>query len=170
MCKLLDESWKNIQTQWSTTDNAFKLRRSELEDAKLRDEIQLETTKNEIKNERQNINMLEDNYHAKENPLELATTRLNTRTNRPVEEQTLDRAHLKLVAEAQHLDQSKTMLQSAMRQAKAALDGLLKTYDELMFDLETKTNSLKIENSCISLRAENKKVTPPRDTTFYVLY
>jgi len=170
MCKLLDNSWKSIQAQWATVDNAFALRHTQLEDARLRDEIQIESTKQEIKAERNNINMLEDNLYAKEKPLELTTTRLSTRTTRPVEEQTLDRAHLKLVAEANHLDHSKTMLNEQLKRAKVSLDQLIRTYDELMFDLDTKNNSLRIEDECIALRADNKKITPPRDTTFYVLY
>jgi len=156
----LVECKKAIITQSNTVDRAFTKRIREMNDAKSRDEDAIARTRDEITAKCANIERLTAAIDAKKAPLQLATTRLNTRTDRPMYELTADKAHMSLVKEAEALDQAVDVLQQQLDTALDDLKELRNAEAQLSRDLATKENSLALDNKCVTLRQLNSDIKP----------
>jgi len=156
----LVECKKAILAQSNTVDRAFAKRIREMNDAKSRDEDAIARTRDEISAKNANIERLAAAIDAKKAPLQLATTRLNTRTDRPMHELTADKAHMSLVTEAEALDRAVDVLQQELDTALDDLKQLRNAEAQLARDLNTKENSLALDAECVALRTLNSDIKP----------
>ena len=156
----LVECKKAILAQGRTVDRAFEKRIREMQLAKATDEDAIARTRDEITAKRANLEKLINAIDAKKRPLELATTRLSTRTDRPMHELTADKAHHSLVREAEALDQAVDALQQQLTLAESDLNELHNDEAQLVRDLHTKENSLALDTQCVALRELNSDVKP----------
>jgi hypothetical protein len=148
----LNRTSRALKAQGDSVNSAFNRRINEVRVAKENDELQIARTRDEINAQIANITKLSLNIKAKEPPLELATTRLSTRTTRPGQELTADGAHHNLVNEAESLDQAVARLSIQYNEAEADLVNLQDALAVLTRDLEIKENSLRIDEGCMALR------------------
>jgi len=89
----------------------------------------------------------------KKDPLKLAHTRLEHRSNRPNVELCRDNVQYRLVEEVTIIGQSLQKLQETYAAVQASLKGLLRRQLEIEEDLVIKANTLYIDEAlCVGLR------------------
>ena len=78
----IEQTSNDLRVQQDATNFDFRKRHYEMKRAKEELEYQMKTTRQEIEEQEGNIRAMENAIHLKENPLKLAETRLENRTNR----------------------------------------------------------------------------------------
>ena len=78
----IEQTSNDLRVQQDATNFDFRKRHYEMKRAKEELEYQMKTTRQEIEEQESNIRAMENAIHHKENPLKLAETRLENRTNR----------------------------------------------------------------------------------------
>ncbi|XP_001851055.2 tektin-3 isoform X1 [Culex quinquefasciatus] len=138
---------------WSNTNNAFNNRSSEMLEAKSKMQLHLHKTQQEIFDVEKHIELLRKAINDKSNPMKVAQTRLEARAHRPGIEMCRDNAHLRLVEEVCHIQDSVSTLHRKLQEAEAQHQQLLKTKSQLENNLKQKVDALFIDREkCMGLR------------------
>ncbi|CAG9857876.1 unnamed protein product [Phyllotreta striolata] len=152
---LLRQAVYDLVTQFNATNNAFRSRIEELKDSKTKMEVHHSEVMRLANEAGQAITRLKKALSEKEGHTALAHTRLGNRAHRPSAELCRDPVEFSLVKEVGDLRQNCNFLQQRLAEAHASLRYLLKTQIQLEEDINTKTNTLKIDEvDCMTLRQE----------------
>ncbi|XP_013387004.1 tektin-3-like [Lingula anatina] len=144
-----NEMWQ----QWNAVNNAFTQRIQESTEARNRLQTHLSKVLQEIFDMEKNIELLKKAISDKTAPMQVAQTRLETRTHRPNVELCRDPVQHRLVEEVYEITETVEQLQAKLRQAENALQHLLRTKATLEQDLSVKNNSLFIDREkCMGMR------------------
>ena len=101
----------------------------------------------------ENITRLSKSIADKEQPMQLAQTRLDTRTQRPNVELCRDPVQYRLIQEVHEIDSSVANLQGRHAEAEASLKGLIRNQLDLEEDIGVKSNTLFIDEvECMGMR------------------
>jgi len=150
---LLNRCATAMQNQWNTVNNAFTDRIREYMDAKNRLQTHLSKVLQEIFDMEKNIELLKKCIQDKESPMQVAQTRLATRTRRPNVESCRDPVQHRLVEEVYEINETVESLKIKLREAENALQHLLRTKSSLEHDLSIKNNSIFIDREkCMGMR------------------
>lgn len=107
----------------------------------------------QIKEMEENISRLTKAIQDKEQPMKLAQTRLDTRTERPNVELCRDPVQYRLIEEVHEIEASVAGLQSRLAEAESSLKGLIRNQLSLEEDIEIKSNTLFIDEvECMGMR------------------
>lgn len=101
-----------------------------------------------------NIKELGVTVTAKQGPMKLAHTRLELRSYRPNTELVRDPVQYGLVDEVSEIAGSIQQLNSRLAESEDTLKSLIRCQLTLEEDIAVKSNSLKIEDQCMSLRKQ----------------
>lgn len=143
----LQQIANDITKQIELTDRSFTRRIWEEKDAKIKLENQVKDVTTLIDNLEENIKNVEKAMLDKENYLKLANSRLDIRTNRPQIELVRDPAQYKLIQEVQEIEDSVRKLQDRLNDSHKKLKELDRNKLVLMKDIETKTNTICIDEA-----------------------
>lgn len=143
----LQQIANDITRQIELTDRSFTRRIWETKDAKSKLETQSKDVTKLIDDLEENIKNVEQAILDKENYLKLANTRLDIRTNRPHVELVRDPAQYKLVKEVQEIEDSIRRLQDRLNDSHHKLKLLDRNKIILNKDIETKTNTICIDEA-----------------------
>lgn len=144
-----NEMW----SQFNTVNVAFTNRISETADAKNKLQMHLQKTLQEIFATEQTIAQIKRAIAEKDSPMRVAHTRLDERTRRPNIELCRDPTQLRLVDEVSTIDTTINVLMARLKEAENTLQGLVNTRAALEHDLNTKANSLFIDQEkCMGMR------------------
>ncbi|CAH1108219.1 unnamed protein product [Psylliodes chrysocephalus] len=150
---LLRQGVHDLLTQYNATNNAFRKRIEELKENKTKMEVQHSEVMRLANEMGQTITRLKKSLSEKEGYTGLAHTRLGTRAQRQGAELCKDLVELSLVKEVADLRANCNFLQQRLAEAHASLRYLLKTQIQLEEDINTETNTLKIDEvDCMTLR------------------
>jgi len=156
----LKESADALNQQCNATDDAFNVRLAETSDAKTLDEQNLSKTRGEISDQDLTIKGLNTTITDQNAPLAMAETRLSKRTYRPNVELVHDPVEDVLVKEAQDIESAVESLRVNLSEAEAAQRGLVRAENALIDDINTKMQSLSVDNRCMQRRQQFKYRTP----------
>lgn len=107
----------------------------------------------QIKEQEENISRLQKAIEDKEQPMKLAQTRLDTRTQRPNVELCRDPVQYKLIEEVHEIEGSVAGLAARLDEAGSSLKGLIRNQLSLEEDIDTKSNTLFIDEvECMGMR------------------
>ena len=112
----------------------------------------LENTKSEISNTAKEITRLERLIGDQHIPLSFATTRLQTRINRPDPERTIDSVHRSLIKEVAEMDEAVSTLQSELNSNICNLQDLKILESMLEEDYGIKKVTYNLEKRCLKIR------------------
>lgn len=144
-----NEMWK----QWNNVNVGFTERIKQSTEARNKLQSHLSKELQEVFNMEKNIEMLKKAIADKEAPLQVAQTRLETRTRRPNVELCRDPAQHRLVSEVAEIAGTISYLQHQLRNAENTLQQLLRSKSTLEQDLSVKNNSLFIDRErCMGMR------------------
>merc|ERR1711963_502189 len=127
------------------TSNEMKRAKEELE-------YQMKATRNEISDQERNIADMEVAVKAKENPLKLAETRLENRTNRPHMELCRDDPQDGLTMEVQTLKDTIYQLMAKLDHSRETLTELEAHLHKLEEDHKNKQLALALDTRCMDTR------------------
>lgn len=151
--QLLNKCATAMVNQWNAVNNAFTDRIREYMDAKHKLQTHLSKVLQEIFDMEKNIELLKKCIQDKEAPMQVAQTRLATRTRRPNIEACRDPVQHRLVEEVSEIHETVDSLKAKLREAENALQHLLRTKASLEQDLSIKNNSLFIDREkCMGMR------------------
>ena len=151
--QLLNNCATAMVSQWNAVNNVFTDRIREYMDAKHQLQTHLSKVLQEIFDMQKNIELLKKCVQDKEAPMQVAQTRLATRTRRPNVEACRDPVQHRLVTEVHEIHETVDGLKSKLREAENALQHLLRTKASLEQDLSFKNNSLSIDRErCMGMR------------------
>lgn len=151
--QLLNQCATAMINQWNTVNNAFTDRLKEYMDAKHKLQTHLSRVLQEIFDMEKNIELLKKCISDKEAPMQVAQTRLATRTKRPNVESCRDPVQHRLVEEVYEINETVDALKAKLREAENGLQHLLRTKASLEQDLSIKNNSLFIDREkCMGMR------------------
>ena len=151
--QLLNKCATAMINQWNAVNNAFTDRIREYMDAKNRLQTHLSKVLQEIFDMEKNIELAKKCIGDKEAPMQVAQTRLATRTRRPNVEACRDPVQHRLVEEVHEINETVEGLQGKLRESENALQHLLRTKSSLEHDLSIKNNSLFIDREkCMGMR------------------
>ncbi|GFO04275.1 tektin-3-like [Plakobranchus ocellatus] len=144
-----NEMWQ----EWNSVNVALNQRSQETTDARNRIQTHLSKVLQEIYDMEKNIELLKKAIQDKEQPMQVAQTRLDTRLRRPNVELCRDPVQHRLVEEVGEITNTVDNLQHKLREAENALQALLRTKAALEQDLSIKNNSLFIDREkCLAMR------------------
>ncbi|XP_041364582.1 tektin-3-like isoform X2 [Gigantopelta aegis] len=144
-----NEMWQ----EWNSVNVALTQRIQESTDARNKLQTHLSKVLQEIFDMEKNIALLKKSIHDKEAPMQVAHTRLDTRTRRPNVELCRDPVQHRLVEECGEITETVEYLQAKLRQSENALQELLHTKSSLEQDLAIKNNSIFIDREkCMGMR------------------
>ncbi|RUS87169.1 hypothetical protein EGW08_005101 [Elysia chlorotica] len=150
---LLQQTSNDMRKQVSDTNEAFAHRIWECKDAKGKLEDNLNKIISQIKEQEENIATLEIAIQAKEAPMKVAQTRLETRQHRPNVELCRDAVQYRLLEEVGEISSSVAQLQARLRDANSSLKGLVRNQLELEEEIAVKANTLFIDEvECMGMR------------------
>lgn len=142
-----------MMNMWNDVNTAFSHRVQEATDARNRIQNHLNRVHQEQFDMEKNIEFLKKSIQDKEQPMQVAQTRLDTRLRRPNVELCRDPVHTRLVEEVGEITDTVDHLQHKLREAENALQALLRTKGALEQDLSIKNNSLFIDREkCMAMR------------------
>lgn len=151
--QLLNKCATAMVNQWNAVNNAFTGRIKEYMDAKNKLQTHLSQVLQEIFDMEKNIELLKKCIQDKEAPMQVAQTRLATRTRRPNVESCRDPVQHRLVDEVYEINETVDSLKGKLREAENALQHLLRTKASLEQDLSIKNNSIFIDREkCMGMR------------------
>lgn len=144
-----NEMWQ----EWNSVNVALNQRIQETTDARNRLQTHLSKVLQEIFDMEKNIELLKKAIQDKQAPMQVAQTRLDTRTRRPNVELCRDPVQHRLVEEVGEISETVESLQAKLRMAENSLQELLRTKASLEQDLSIKNNSLFIDREkCLGMR------------------
>jgi len=144
-----NEMWQ----EWNSVNVALNQRIGETTDARNKLQTHLSKVLQEIFDMEKNIELLKKAIQDKEQPMQVAHTRLDTRIRRPNVELCRDPVQHRLVEEVGEITETVENLQAKLRMAENTLQHLLKTKASLEQDLSVKNNSLFIDREkCLGMR------------------
>jgi len=150
---LLQQTTNDMLKQVDDTNEAFANRIWECKDTKGKLEDNLNKVIGQIKEQEENIATLEMAIQAKEAPMKVAQTRLETRQNRPNVELCRDAVQYRLIEEVNEISNSVAQLQARLRDANSSLKGLVRNQLELEEDIAVKSNTLFVDEvECMGMR------------------
>lgn len=158
--RYLKDSMDALHNQTNGTDDSFNTRIRETTDAKTLDEQNLTKTRSEISDQDNTIKGLKTTIQDQDAPMAMAETRLTKRTYRPNVELVHDPVEDVLVKEAQDIDAAVESLRVQLSDAEAAQRGLIRAENQLVEDIETKMQSLSVDNRCMQRRQQFKYRMP----------
>lgn len=139
--------------EWNSVNVALNQRIQETTDARNRLQTHLSKVLQEIFDMEKNIELLKKAIQDKQAPMQVAQTRLDTRTRRPNVELCRDPVQHRLVEEVGEISETVESLQAKLRMAENSLQELLRTKASLEQDLSIKNNSLFIDREkCLGMR------------------
>lgn len=151
--QLLNKCATAMINQWNSVNNAFTDRIKDYMDAKHKLQTHLSRVLQEIFDMEKNIELLKKCIQDKECPMQVAQSRLATRTRRPNVEACRDPVQHRLVEEVYEINETVDSLKGKLREAENALQHLLRTKSSLEQDLSIKNNSLFIDREkCMGMR------------------
>merc|ERR1712198_429399 len=115
-------------------------------------EYQMKTTKQEIADQEENVKAMELAIKAKQNPLKLAETRLENRTNRPHMELCRDDPQEGLTMEVQALKDTIYQLTEKLDHSRETLTELEAHLHKLEEDHKNKQLALALDTRCMDTR------------------
>jgi len=148
----IEQTSNDLEAQRLKTEYAFRKRIHEVQMSKDEVEWQQSNTKKEIDVLCEDIRGLGQAITDKDKPLEVAETRSENRTYRPRVELCRDPPQYGLVNERNELHATLQALVDKHNVAQDALDQLTKTLTRLDEDWAVKTNSLELDNRCMTKR------------------
>lgn len=150
---ILQSVANDMKKQRETVDISMTKRIAETRDAKEKLEDHLSKVKSQITEMEDNIDRLAKAIGDKEQPLKLAHTRLDNRSDRPNVELCRDPVQYRLVEEVATIEGSVANLQARLGQSEHSLKGLIRKQLDLEEDIDVKANSLFIdETECMGMR------------------
>lgn len=150
---ILQQTSNDMRKQCSEVNFAFQKRINETKDAKSKMEDHLNKVVGQIKEIEENISRLQKAIGDKEQPMKLAQTRLDTRTERPNVELCRDPVQYRLISEVGEIESSIMQLQERLAQTEDSLKGLIRNELALEEDLAIKSNTLFIDEvECMGMR------------------
>jgi len=150
---LLQQTSNDIRKQVDDTNVAFANRIWECKDTKGKLEDNLNKIISQIKDQEENIATLELAIQAKEAPMKVAQSRLETRQHRPNVELCRDAVQYRLIEEVNEISDSVAQLQARLRDSNSSLKGLVRNQLELEEDIAVKANTLFIDEvECMGMR------------------
>jgi len=158
--EILQETFDDQQKQCDNVNLAFKERIEQTKKAKAKLEDHLAKVNQEIAEMEANIDMLQQAIDGKLSPMQVAQTRLDTRTHRPNVELCRDRVQYKLIEEVGEIGTNIERLRQALLDSEDNLKGLNRQQLTLEEDIEIKTNTLFIDqdqNMVLRQQIQHKK-------------
>lgn len=150
---ILQQTANDMRKQCSNVNVAFGKRISETKDTKSKLEDHLNKVLAQMNEMEENITRLSKSIADKEQPMQLAQTRLDTRTQRPNVELCRDPVQYRLIQEVHEIDSSVANLQGRHAEAEASLKGLIRNQLDLEEDIGVKSNTLFIDEvECMGMR------------------
>lgn len=150
---VMQETSNEMWTQYNNVNVAFDGRIAETMDARNSIQNHLAKVLQEINEMENNISLLRKSIKDKEAPMQVAQSRLESRTRRPNVELCRDQPQHRLVSEVGEIYETVDILQNRLRSAEAALQELVRTKSTLEHDLQVKNNSLYLDKEkCMGLR------------------
>ncbi|XP_055957586.1 tektin-1-like isoform X2 [Patella vulgata] len=150
---ILQSTANDMQKQCGEVNLAFTKRIAETKDTKGKLEDHLNKVLSQIREIEENISQLKKSISDKEQPLKLAHTRLNTRTERPNVELCRDTVQYRLIEEVSEIETSVAGLQHRLDQSQNSLKGLVRNQLELEEDIEVKANTIFVDEvECMGMR------------------
>ncbi|XP_065891426.1 tektin-B1-like isoform X3 [Dysidea avara] len=148
----IQQTNNDLETQWKTTNYAFRKRIHEMEEAKSELEWQKKNTEDEIVAMQKEIEGLSQSIAEKLPPMMVAQTRLENRTYRPNVELCRDQPQYNLVDEVGQIRASQQLLTGKRDVSDQALGTLERTLQRINSEIAVKTNSLQLDNQCMKVR------------------
>jgi len=150
---ILQQTSNDMRKQCNEVNVAFNKRINESKDTKSKLEDHLNKVLAQIKEMEENIARLQKAIQDKEQPMMLAQTRLDTRTQRPNVELCRDPVQYRLIEEVHEIDGSVAGLQARLAEAQESLKGLIRNQLTLEEDIDVKSNTLFIDEvECVGMR------------------
>uniref|UniRef100_A0A0P4W1I6 Tektin n=1 Tax=Scylla olivacea TaxID=85551 RepID=A0A0P4W1I6_SCYOL len=165
MCVTIQTARREDQTQQTATDYAVRCRLHE--ETRTKEELQWQKDKllDEIREQEKEIANLEEQLRASSLPLKKCQTRLEGRTERVCHDLVRDAPQESLVAEVQHLTQTRTLLREKLAQALDSLHGLQRHLRTVDIDLGRKSLSVSLEKKVQDSRKALKEKPAPETLT-----
>ncbi|XP_047477171.1 tektin-2-like isoform X1 [Penaeus chinensis] len=165
MCVTIQTARRNDETQQTASD--YALRRRLHQESRARDELQWQKDRllEEIRAQEEEISALEEQLRASSLPLKVAQTRLEGRTARVRYDLVRDAPQDGLVAEVQHLTQTRTLLREKLAKALDALHTLQRHLRTVDVDLGRKNLSVSLEQKVTGTRVVLKAPQPKESLT-----
>jgi len=149
----LQETSNDMWTQNNGVNVAFSARIAETMDARNSLQSHLARVLQEINEMENNIDVLRKAIADKTAPMQVAQSRLESRTRRPNVELCRDQPQHRLIREVGEIYETVDVLQNRLRAAESALQELCNTKTTLEHDLGVKNNSLYIDKEkCMGTR------------------
>lgn len=148
----IEQTSNDLRVQQDATNFDFRKRHYEMKRAKEELEYQMKTTKQEIADQEENVKAMEVAIKAKENPLKLAETRLENRTNRPHVELCRDDPQEGLTMEVQALKDTIYQLTEKLDHSRETLTELEAHLHKLEEDHKNKQLALSLDTRCMDTR------------------
>jgi tektin-2 len=152
--KTIQQTSNDLESQWTATEYAFRIRIHEVMQALEELEWQKEKTQEEIEKVEGEIEELNMSYEQKIPPMKVAHTRLENRTYRPNVELCRDNPQYALVEEIAEISTSKKQIDEKLTLAKQGLGTLQRTLQRINDDIDVKTQSQKLDEQCLSVRQQ----------------
>lgn len=150
---LLKKQAESLVNQWNAVNIAFSNRIQEYMNAKDKLQTHLSKVLQELFDTEKTIELLKKCLKDKTAPMQVAQTRLMTRSDRPNMESCKDPAQHRLVFEVNEIAESVEQVQAKLREAENTHANLLRTRIALEHDLAIKNNSIFIDREkCMGLR------------------
>lgn len=150
---ILQQTCNDQLKQVAATNLAFDKRIKETRDHKGRLEDHLNKVIGQIKEIEENISRLQKGIADKEDPMKLAHTRLDSRSQRPNVELCRDPVQYRLVEEVHELEGTLAQLSARLADTKDSLKGLTRNQLDLEDDIQVKNNTLFIDEvNCMGMR------------------
>jgi len=134
-------------------DDNFSIRINEVEEIKAKLEQELAETLQEMSVMEGSIQSLENSLNATNEPMNLARGQQNIRHDRPRVELCDDDVHKMLKTEVSDISDARDSLVANLKESKTKVKHLRRNELRVREDLRVKTESLKIEKSCVDIRA-----------------
>ncbi|CAF0919538.1 unnamed protein product [Adineta steineri] len=161
----------DMWSQWNHVNVSLENRVQEEQIAKNKIQAHLEKILQEIFDVEQNIEFVKKTIADKEQFLQVAQTRLETRTRRPNVEACRDPAMHRLIQEVHDCHAAIADLHGKLRQEENAVQHLLRTKSTLEQDLAIKNNSLFIDSDKVmGIRRTYTMAAPERSSTTSVSF
>jgi len=143
----------SLQNEWNAVNTALTDRVAEYTNARNGIQNHLSKVLQEVFDMDKNIALIKLCIQEKEAPMQVAQTRLATRTHRPNVEACRDPVQHRLVEEVYEITESLEQLRAKLREAENAQQHLLRTKMSLEHDLGVKNTSLFIDReTCLGMR------------------
>eukprot|EP00090_Calanus_glacialis_P008944 TRINITY_DN17261_c0_g1_i2.p1 TRINITY_DN17261_c0_g1~~TRINITY_DN17261_c0_g1_i2.p1 ORF type:complete len:412 (-),score=110.66 TRINITY_DN17261_c0_g1_i2:212-1447(-) len=141
---LLNTASSELVSHWNHSNQAFKARVEECEEAQNQLKTKLSMIQKELKDQNIYIDKIKAAIRAKGPPLKVSQTRIEKRSHRPENENCNDSPHIKMVEEVGTIHNTIEQLNAKLAQAQESKGQLL----------AVKTNSLRIDKQkCLGIRS-----------------